>query len=75
MKEFGIKTAFQKILNEEKVNMSSTDFKSHIFYLNKEHNGKPIIHEIIRNLGPNLKLHVSYDEFKEKFKDNKFYEL
>lgn len=74
MDQFGIKKAIIEIGENKIVKMSSTDFKSHLFYKSKNKNDtKPIIHEIRRNNGPNVKLHLTFDEMKEKFGENKFY--
>lgn len=71
---FGVQTAIRYIANGEKVKMVSTDFKSHFFYLGKnKSDGRSIIHEVKKNGGSNIILHVSYDDMKEKFKNNEFY--
>ena len=51
--------------------MVSNDFKNHIFKKSKY--GKPILHEVQKNIGKPIHLHIDYDEFKEKFKDKEFY--
>ena len=73
MDKFGVKKALQEIVDGNKVKMLSTDFKTHLFYKSNNKYGKPIIHMIIRLNGGPIDLHLTYDEFKEKFSDNKFY--
>ena len=73
MKEyFGAKKATQVIGNGETVKMSSTDFKTHLFSLSKNYR-KPVLHEIRRSIGKPLFKELTYDEFKEQFKENEFY--
>lgn len=73
MEQFGVKKALQLIVDGQQIKMSSTDFKSHIFKKNTGKFGKPIIHNIIKNVGHNMSLHLTYDEFLDKFKNNVFY--
>lgn len=73
MDQFGIKKALIKIADNEVVKMSSTDYKCHLFYKSTDNFGKPIIHEVIRNAGKNIKLHLTREEMIEKFGENKFY--
>ena len=73
MDQFGIKKALQELADNQTLKMSSTDYKCHLFYRSKEKFGKPIIHEIRKNVGKNVKLHLTFDEMKEKFGENKFY--
>lgn len=70
--KFGIKQAIQEIASGNIVKMESSDFKTHIFYKAKYGN-KPIIHAIRKSVGRPVDLHLTYDEMKEKFRENKFY--
>lgn len=74
MEQFGVKKALQLITDGQQIKMSSTDFKGHIFKKNTSKFGKPIVHNIIKNSGHNIDLHLTYNEFIDKFKDNVFYE-
>lgn len=71
-KVFGIKQAIQEIASGNKVKMKSVDFKTHVFY-KSNNNYKPIIHNVRRSIGGPIDLHLTYDEFKDKFGENKFY--
>lgn len=73
MDKFGIKKAIQEIADGHVVKMESEDFKTHLFYKSKNGIGKPIIHMVRRSVGRPLDLHLTYDEFKKKFAENKFY--
>ena len=73
MDQFGIKKALIEIGDNQIVKMSSTDYKCHLFYKSTNNFGKPIIHEIRKNVGKNVKLHLTRDEMIEKFGENKFY--
>lgn len=73
MNKFGIKKAIQEIADGNVIKMESTDFKLHLFYKSKNKYDKPIIHTIRKNIGKPVDLHLTFDEFKEKFSDNKFY--
>ena len=73
MDKFGIKKAIQEIADGNVVKMESTDFKTHLFYKSKSGFGKPIIHAVRKLIGRPLDLHLTFDEFKEKFGENKFY--
>jgi len=73
MDKFGIKKAIQEIAEGNVVKMDSTDFKLHLFYKSKVKYGKPIIHAIRKNIGKPIDLHLTFDEFKEKFSEYKFY--
>lgn len=68
---FGVDRALKEIASGESVKMVSNDFKNHIFKKSKY--GKPILHEVQKNIGKPIHLHIDYDEFKEKFKDKEFY--
>lgn len=73
MDQFGIKKAIIEIGDNQVVKMSSTDYKCHLFYKSNDNFSKPIVHEIRKNTGPNVKLHLTFEEMKEKFGENKFY--
>lgn len=74
MEQFGIKKALIEIGDNQIVKMSSTDYKCHLFYKsNNKYDIKPIIHEIRKNNNSNVKLHLTYEEMKDKFSENKFY--
>ena len=73
MDKFGIKKAIQEIADGNVVKMESTDFKMHLFYKSKSGYGKPIIHAIRKSVGSPIDLHLTFDEMKEKFSENKFY--
>jgi hypothetical protein len=73
MDNFGIKKAIQEIANGNVIKMESSDFKTHLFYQSKSGFGKPIIHTIRKSIGRPVDLHLTYDEFKEKFGENYFY--
>ena len=66
--------ALEYIIDGFEVKMVTTDFKGNIFTINKNE-GKPIKWIIIRSSGSNLQKFLTFDEFKEKFKDNFFYKL
>lgn len=68
---FGVDRALQEIASGEKIKLVSNDFKSHIF--SKTKYGKPILHEVQKSVGKNIILHMDYNEFKEKYKNNEFY--
>ncbi len=73
MKEyFSSKRATQEIGNGQIVKMLSTDFKSHFFKKSKNYK-KPVLHEIHKSIGKPMFQDMTYDEFKEKYKDNEFY--
>lgn len=73
MDKFGIKKAIQEIADDNVVKMESTDFKMHLFYKSKSGYGKPIIHAIRKSVGNPIDLHLTFDEMKDKFAENKFY--
>jgi len=71
--KFGIKQAIQEIASGNTIKMESTDFKMHLFYKSTNGYGKPIIHAVRKSVGRPVDLHLTYDEFKERFGENKFY--
>ena len=74
MDQFGIKKAQLEIMDNHVVKMSSTDYKCHLFYkTDNKYDTKPIIHEIRKSSGSPARLHLTYEEMKEKFGENKFY--
>lgn len=73
MDKFGIKKAIQEIADGTVVKMESEDFKTHLFYKSKLSYGKPIIHAIRKSFGKPVDLHLTFDEMKDKFGENKFY--
>ena len=73
MKEyFGVKRASQEIGSGKVIKMISNDFKSHFFKKSNNYK-KPVIHEIMKNIGHPMVTSMSYDDFKEKYKDNEFF--
>lgn len=68
------KKALEYIIDGYEVKMITTDFKGNIFYLNKKE-GKPIMWTVIKSTGNNIIRFLTYDEFKERFKDNFFYKV
>lgn len=73
MKEyFAAKRASQEIGAGNIVKMISNDFKTHLFKKSNNYK-KPVLHEIQRNLGRPMVTSMTYDEFKEKYKDNEFF--
>jgi len=73
MDKFGIKKALQEVADGNIVKMESSDFKTHLFYKSKTGFGKPIIHAVRKSIGRPVDLHLTFDEMKEKFGENKFY--
>jgi len=73
MKEyFSAKRASHEIGVGNIVKMISSDFKTHLF--KKSNNYKrPVLHEIQRSLGRPMITSMTYDEFREKYKDNEFF--
>lgn len=73
MKEyFSSKKAVQYIGEGKVVKMLSSDFKSHFFKKSKNYK-TPVLHEIQRNIGKNFYKEMTFDEFKETYKDNEFF--
>ena len=73
MKEyFAAKRACQEIGDGNIVKMISNDFKTHFFKKGKNPK-KPVIHEIQKSIGRPMFTTMSYDELREKYKDNEFY--
>lgn len=70
---FGFKKAIKYIAEGEEVNMVSEDFKSHMFFKNKEISSENIVHEIVGSNNKILRRTISVDDMKEKFGNNKFY--
>ena len=66
--------ALQYILDGYEVKMVTTNFKGNVFTPNKKE-GKPIVWTVIRSVGNNIVRYLTYDEFKERFKDNEFYKI
>ena len=64
--------AIEYIIDGYEVKMVTIDFKGNIFTLNKKE-GKPIVWTIIKSTGPDIVRYLTFDEFKERFKDNEFY--
>ena len=73
MVTFGFKKAIKYIAEGEEVNMVSEDFKSHMFFKNKEISNENIVHEIVGSNNKILRRTMSVDDMKEKFGNNKFY--
>ena len=73
MDKFGIKKALQEVADGNVVKMESEDFKTHLFYKSKSGFGKPIIHAVRKSVGRPVDLHLTFDEMKERFGENKFY--
>jgi hypothetical protein len=71
--ELKVNGAFKNLLNGEQVKMLTDNYKSNIFRLNenRDNNSKPIVWEILSSRSP-ITRYLTYDEFKEKFKDNTF---
>ena len=73
MKEyFSVKKAVQEIGDGNIVKMLSNDFKSHFFKKGTNYK-KPIVHEIKKSIGKPFITYMTFDEFKEKYKDNEFF--
>lgn len=73
MKEyFSAKRATQEIGDGHIVKMLSNDFKTHLFKKGKNYK-KPIVHEIKKTIGKPMFTSMTFDEFREKYKDNEFY--
>jgi len=74
MKEyFSVKKALTEMIDGNTVKMSSNDFKSHLFKIDKKNYQKPILHEVKKNIGGIIRMTMTYNDFKEKYKDNEFY--
>ena len=73
MDKFNVKKAIQEIVSGQTIKMESCDFKTHLFYKSTSGYGKPVIHEVRKMAGAPITLHLTYDELKEKFGDQKFY--
>ena len=68
------KKALEYIIDGYEVKMITTDFKGNVFIKNKRE-GKPIMWTVIKSTGNNIIRFLTYDEFKERFKDNFFYKV
>lgn len=66
--------ALEYIIDGFEVKMVTTDFKGNVFYLNKKE-GNPIVWSVIKSTGNNITRFLTYDDFKERFKDNYFYKV
>ena len=74
MKEyFSSKKALQHIADGKTVKMLSNDFKTHLFSKSPKNYTMPVLHKIEKTIGRPMFMNMSYDEFKEKYKDNEFY--
>ena len=67
------KTAIDSIINGYEVKLITTDFKTNIFTKNPNTDGKPIMWTIRKSSGPDIIRYLTYDEFKEKYKNESFY--
>ena len=71
--ELKINGALKNILNNKEVKMITDNYKSNVFFLNQNINiNKPIVWEITNSNGNIITKYITCDDFKEKFKDNKF---
>jgi len=72
--EIKINGAFKNIINGKEIKMLTDNYKSNVFFLNprREIYDKPIIWEITNSSGSVITKYLTYDEFKEKFKENTF---
>ena len=70
---FNVRKAMTRIADGEVIKMVSTDFKTHLFKKNNRKGGKPVLHEIHRQLGRPVHMEMDYDDFKTKFGNNEFF--
>ena len=70
---FSCDRAAKEIGDNKVVKMLSNDFKTHLFKRAPKNYLKPVTHIIQKTLGKPAYLNMSYDEFKEKYKDNEFF--
>ena len=72
--ELKINGAFKNLLDGKEIKMLTSNYKTNIFYLNqnRSYNEKPIVCHITNTKGNVITKYITYDDFKEKFKDNTF---
>ena len=70
---FSCDKAIKEIGDNKVVKMLSSDFKTHLFKRAPKNYQKPVTHIIQKTLGKPMYTNMSYDEFKEKYKDNEFF--
>jgi len=72
--ELKINGAFKQLLDGKEIKMLTSNYKSNIFYLNpnRTYNTKPIIWDIINSGGRIITKYLTFEDFKEKFKENIF---
>lgn len=72
--ELKINGAFKQLLDGKEIKMLTSNYKSNIFYLNpnRTYNTKPIIWDTINSGGRIITKYLTFEDFKEKFKENIF---